>query len=322
MRRLVRNWQLKLLAVFIAATTWTVVAYAGNPPATQVFRGVPVEHGQAPVGLILLKEPSPVSITVRGLQSNLGNFRLESLHAFIDMSGARRGANLLPVRVRVDSADRSVAFSTVDPTNVEVELDQLSTIQRRVDVRTHGTPNTCCALGAGAVSPDTVTLKGPAKQLETAVAFVDVDVDGRGGPVQGQKINVQLETPAKKSLPQVSSQPAQVSATIQITAVKETKPAGINPIPSGQTATGFVIVDVQVTPSVVVVEADPGILASIHTIDTDPISIAGATSDVVANVGLRAPAGVTVLTKGPFTVHFVIKVNPDVQVTPSPRPSP
>jgi hypothetical protein len=29
-----------------------------------------------------------------------------------------------------------------------------------------------------------------------------------------------------------------------------------------------------------------------------------------------------VLTKGPFTVHFVINPSPQVQVTPSPRPSP
>jgi YbbR domain-containing protein len=320
-RRLLRNWQLKLLAAFLAGSTWSVVAYAGNPPGTQDFRGVTIEHGPTPTGLILLKEPSPVTVTVRGLQSSLGNFRRENVHAFIEMGGAHRGANLLPVKVRVDSADRSVSFASVDPTNVDVELDQLSTIQRRVDVRTHGTPNTCCELGAAASSPDTVTLKGPEKQLETAVAFVDVDVDQRGGPVQ-QKVNVQLETPSKKPLPQVSSQPGQVTATVQITAVKQTKPAGINPIPSGQLAAGYRIADVQVSPSVVEVEADPGILATIQAVDTDPISIAGATSDVVANVGLRAPAGVTVLTKGPFTIHFVIKINPVVQATPSPLPSP
>jgi YbbR domain-containing protein len=318
-RRLLRNWQLKLLAVFLAASTWSVVAYAGNPPGTQVFRGVTIEHGPTPAGLILLKEPSPVTITVRGLQSSLGNFRRENLHAFIEMAGARRGANLLPLRVRVDSADRSVSFASVDPTDVDVELDQLSTVQRRVDVRLHGTPNSCCEAGAASSSPDTVTLKGPAKQLETAVAFVDVDVDQKGGPVQ-QTVNVQLETPAKKPLPQVSSQPGQVTVTVQITAVKQIKPAGINPIPSGQLAAGYRIADVQVSPSVVEVEADPGILASIQAIDTDPVSIAGATGDVVANVGLRPLAGVTVLTKGPFTVHFVIRLNPVVQVSPSPSP--
>jgi YbbR domain-containing protein len=320
-RRLLRNWQLKVLAVFVAASTWSVVAYAGNPPGTQPFKGVAIEHGQPPTGLILLKEPSPVTITVRGLQANLASFRRENLHASVDMSGARQGANLLPVRVRVDSPDHSVALGSVDPANVDVQLDQLATMQRHVDVRATGVPNTCCVLTGASASPDTVALRGPQTQLEIAVAFVVVDVGGRGSPLQLNP-NVQVETPDHKPLPQVSSQPGQVTVTMQITAVKQTKPAGINPVTTGQLALGYQIVDVQVSPSVVVVEADPGVLASIHTIDTDPISLAGATGDVVATVGLRAPPGVTVLTKSPFTVHFVIKINPAAQASPSPRPSP
>ena len=76
------------------------------------------------------------------------------------------------------------------------------------------------------------------------------------------------------------------------------------------------------SPTVVQVEADPGVLTNIHVIDTDPINIAGATSDIFATVSLHPPPGVVVLTKGPFTVHFLIKPNPQVQVTPSPPPSP
>ena len=44
MRRFLRNWQLKLLAAFLAGSTWSVVAYAGNPQAPD-FRGVTIEHG-------------------------------------------------------------------------------------------------------------------------------------------------------------------------------------------------------------------------------------------------------------------------------------
>ena len=321
MRRLLRNWQLKGLAVFIATTTWSVVAYAGNPPNAQAFKGVAIERGQAPKGLVLVKEPVPVMITVRGLQSSLANFRRESLHASIDMSGAKLGSNLLPVRVRVDSPDHSVAFASVEPSNVDVELDQLSTVQRKVDVRAIGIPNTCCVVGAGTSSPDTVTLSGPAKQLETAVAYVNVDVGARGTPVQGAQ-NVLLEGPGHVSLPQVSAQPGQVSVVVPITAVKQTKPAGINPVATGQVAAGFQITDVQVIPVVCEIEADPGVLATIHSIDTDPISVAGATSDVVANVNLRPPTGVTLLTKGTVTVHFVIKANPVVRSSPSPTAPP
>src|SRR5258708_23832700 len=157
-----RNWQLKVLGLFIAGTTWTVVAYAGNPPTAESFKGIVLEHGQPPSGLVLIKEPAPVTVTVRGLQSSLSNFHKESLHAVIDLAGAHKGSNLLPVRVRVDSPDQSVMFAAVDPDNAEVVLDQLATVQRKVDVRVHGTPNSCCLAGAGTASPDTVT--APAKQ--------------------------------------------------------------------------------------------------------------------------------------------------------------
>jgi len=321
LRRLLRNWQLKVLALFIAGTTWSVVAYAGNPPSSEAFRGTTIEHGQPPIGLVLVKEPAPVTITVRGLQSSLANFRRENLHASVDLSAGHKGSNLLPLKVRVDSPDRSVVFSAVDPTNAAVVLDVLATAQRRVDVRATGTPNNCCVLGAKTATPDTVTLKGPEQQLQTAIAFVSIDVAGRGASAQ-VTANVQLEGPDHKALTQVSSDPLQVSVSIEVTSVKQDKPTGINPVTTGQLAAGFQLTDVQVSPSVVQVEADPGVLPNIHVIDTDPINIAGATSDIFATVSLRPPPGVVVLTKGPFTVHFVINPSPQVQVTPSPRPSP
>jgi YbbR domain-containing protein len=212
-------------------------------------------------------------------------------------------------------------FSAVDPANAEVVLDALSTVQRPVDIRTTGTPNSCCILGTKTAMPETVTLKGPEQQLQTAIAFVTIDVAGRGAPAQ-TTANVQLEGPDKKPLTQVTSEPFQVSVNVEVNSVKQNKPAGINPLTTGQLAAGYEVVDVQVSPIVVQVEADPSVLTSLHLIDTDPISLAGASSDVFATVSLRPPPGVVVLTKGPFTVHFVIKASPQVQVSPSPRPSP
>jgi hypothetical protein len=323
--RVLRNWQLKLLAVFIGFTTWSVVAYAGNPPSVQPFRGVTIERGQAPKGLILVKELTPVTVSVRGLQSSLSNFRRESIHVSIDMSHAHAGPNLLPLSVNVDSPDRSVVFAGVEPSNVYAELDTLATAQKKVEVRTPGAPNTCCVAGPGTAVPDTVTLQGPAKQLETAKAYVSISIEGLGAPVQGANSAVLIEKggdPTHAPLTQVSSQPISVSVTVPIAAVKQEKPAGINPVTTGRIAPGFQVADVQITPAVCEILADPGVLAGVHTIDTEPISLAGATNDVVATVKLRPPAGVTIVNTDTFIVHFVIKANPVVTVTPSPAASP
>jgi YbbR domain-containing protein len=328
LRRLLRNWQLKVLALFIAVVTWSVVAYAGNPPSSEAFSKITIEHGQPPAQLVLVKEPASVTITVRGLQSSLSNFRRENLHPVVDLSAGHKGTNLLPIKVRVDSPDQSVVFGAVDPVNAVVVLDSLAVVQKSVDVRPVGTPNSCCSRGALTASPDTVTLTGPEQEVRTAVAFVNVDVGGLGASIQ-KTASVQVEGspgPGQKPvlLPTstVTSLPHDVTVSIEITSVKQNKPAGINPVTTGQLGAGFYIADIQVSPTVIQVEADPGVLPNIHSIDTDPINIAGATSDIFATVSLRPSPGVVVLTKGPFTVHFVIKPNPKVQASPSPSPAP
>jgi YbbR domain-containing protein len=320
LRRLLRNWQLKVLALFIAATTWTVVAYAGNPPSAEPFRGISIDHGQPPAGLVLVKEPAPVTITVRGLQSSLSNFRKENIHVSVDLSAGHKGINLLPLKVRVDSPDRSVILGAVDPVNAAVVLDGLGQVQKPVDVRTVGAPNTCCVLGAKAVTPTTVTLTGPEQQLLTAVAFVTIDMTGRGASADEPR-PIQLVGPDGKSLTQVTASPQQVNVSVMVTSVKQGKPAAINPITTGQLAAGYYIADIQISPNVLQVEASPDVLSNIQLIDTEPISIAGATNDVVAFVSLRPPSGVVVVTKGPFTVHCVIKPNPLVKASPTPSPS-
>jgi YbbR domain-containing protein len=148
---------------------------------------------------------------------------------------------------------------------------------------------------------------------------VVVSVDGQGAPLSATS-TVLVQAPNKVALTQVTAQPSQVTVTVPITAVKQEKPAGINPVTTGRIAPGFQITDVQVSPAVCEISADPGVLAGIRTIDTEPISLSGATGVIVATVKLRPPPGVTVVNTDTFIVHFVIKANPVVTV-PSPSPT-
>ncbi|MDQ6747993.1 MAG: hypothetical protein M3010_07825, partial [Candidatus Dormibacteraeota bacterium] len=70
-----RNWRLKLGALFIAVSTWGVVAYAGNPVVTRDITRVSVQAGAPPNNWIMLGQLAPVSVTISGLQQNLSGFR-------------------------------------------------------------------------------------------------------------------------------------------------------------------------------------------------------------------------------------------------------
>jgi YbbR domain-containing protein len=314
-----RNWRFKVLAIFVALSTWSVVAYANNPPDSQSVNGLVVEHGPPPTGLVLLKEPDTVSVTISSLRDRLSAFKRESLHASIDLSGAHSGHNLL--RVKVDNSDKNISVLGAEPASLDLELDQLVSVERKVEVRTRGTPASCCQLHDVTANPAMVTLRGPQSQLQNAIAFVTVDVDGKQAQV-AETDTVQVETSDHKSLSQVAVSPSQVAATVPIDLTKVQRTVPLHTDFTGALPAGYRITRIDYTPVVVEIEGDPGSASGIAALSTDPISLTGATADIIQNVNLRPPKGVTVLTKGNFNIHVFIEKDTRVQPTPSPSTAP
>ena len=314
-----RNWRFKVVAVFVALATWSVVAYAGNPPVSQAVRGLTVEHGPPPEGLVLLKEPDPVSVSVLGLQNSLSAFKRESLHASIDLSKAKPGHNLLPVKI--DNSDKTVSVRNPEPATIDVEVDQLTSADHKVEVRTSGTPASCCQAHDFVASPAAVTLKGPQSLVQSAVAFVTVDVGGRQAQVQ-ETDTVQVETPDHKPLPQVTVSPSQVAASVPIDPIKVQRTLPVHTDFVGGLPSGYRITRIDYSPLVVEVEGDPGSVGGITEIPTDTVTLNGATTDIVQTLNLRPPKGVAVLTKGTISIHVFIANDNRVQPSSSPLISP
>jgi YbbR domain-containing protein len=76
----------------------------------------------------------------------------------------------------------------------------------------------------------------------------------------------------------------------------------------GTPAAGFEVASIAVSPPVVSVEGDANDLAGLDHGDTQPISIAGASSEVVQSGGLALPNGVQALGNG--TVQVTITLRP------------
>jgi YbbR domain-containing protein len=311
------NWRFKVLAVFIALSTWSVVAYAGNPPLSQPVKDLPVEHGPPPNGLVLLSDPSPVTVTISGLQSSLANFKRESLHASIDLSSAKPGHNL--IRVKIDNSNRDVSVRNAQPAVLDIELDEFVTVDRKVEVRQTGTAASCCQAHDPVASPDTVKLSGPRSQVQSAVPYVSVSVDGKQAPVVAIT-TVQVEAPDHHQLTTVTASPSQVQATIPIDLTKLRRTVPLHTELTGSLPSGYRISRIDYSPTVVEVEGDPGTVGSVTEVDTDPIALGNVTSDIVQVLNLRTQRGVTVVTKGQVTIHVFIANDNRVQPSPSPTP--
>lgn len=300
-------------------STWVVVVYASNPPLSKVVTVNNVATGPPPPGLALLKNPPPVNITVDGLKDTVGGFEAKSLQASVDLSNAKPGHNLLTVKV--ENSNREVTVRKVDPATVDVELDQLVSFQKEIDVRTSGNPAPGYFVHDPVATPHTVLLKGPQSQVQTAVAFVVVDVGGKQSTVQ-QNTAVQVEGPGQTALSTITSDPGQVAATAPIDLSQVPKTVPIVADVSGL-APGLRIARADPSPLIVQIQGDTATLANVTEILSDPVSLAGkGAGDLVITITLRAPKGVTILSNGPFTVHITIVNDTRVQPSPSPTPSP
>lgn len=314
-----RNWRLKLVAVFFASTTWVVVAYAGNPVVSRDIPKVAVQVGPPPNNWVLVGQPPPVTVTVSGLQQSLNAFRPDSLHVSVDLDGAKLGPNV--VRVRVDNADSRVTVAQVQPASVGVVLDERATVTKKIDVKYTGQVNQCCDAGTYQAVPDSVRITGPKSLLGNAQPQVFVDLTGAATEVK-VVADVKLANIDSRAAPLVAVDPPQVQITVPVTNHTVSASKGISVVDVGELAAGYHISDIKVSPQIVVVTGDPSIVGSITAVNTAPINVNGASSDVVQTVSLRPPNGVSVAGSTQVTVHIFITRDSLVQPSPAPTPSP
>lgn len=90
-----------------------------------------------------------------------------------------------------------------------------------------------------------------------------------------------------------------------------TKPVAVLPTIVGEPAHGYSVLGVRVTPPTVSVSGDPARLATVQTVVTEPVNITGAIRDVIQEVSVVSPRGLTVSSR----VRVAVQVAPALAVT-------
>jgi YbbR domain-containing protein len=111
-------------------------------------------------------------------------------------------------------------------------------------------------------------------------------------------------------VPTVELLPSSVRVTIQIGSQLATRALPVNPVVAGSPDAGVVVTGITAAPQLVTVEAESAVLATLVKIDTQPVSIAGATADIVADVKLDLPPGVSAL--GITTARVTVSLRPQL----------
>ena len=302
-RFLVRNWPLKLAAVVFATLLYGTLVVSQNERTINV--SVPVSAINQPAGIVLLSNLDSVTQVKFFAPQDSPALDSSSFRATVDLSNVDPKVGRVLVPVHVEPIDDRVQVLDVQPSRINIEIDQLASRSVPVSVDRGPTPSGLDVRDP-VLSTDTVTVKGPAsevRRVDRAEARIQIDPSGIDFDRDVELIPVDA---LGNELAPVDVEPTTVRVRIAVFTDRETRPLPVKPNITGTPAAGFEVAGVAVQPLVLSVEGDADQLAGLTSVDTAPVSISGATGNVSTSVGLALPTGV--LSLGGETVRVTISI--------------
>ena len=303
-RLIFHNWPLKLAAIVLAS-----MLYAGlviSQSAQELPGSIRVDVLNQPADTSLVQNPPQVTrIRYVAISDPTARATPDSFRATIDLKDVDPLAGPTVVPIRVESVDPRFTALSWDPPSVQIRLDPLKDQVVKVNVVTGAIPATLQVRPA-VVTPDTVTVRGPASVIDRVTSVrADVTIEPSGLNIDRDVDLIPVDDVGNRVTP-VRVDPATAHVHIDVISEPQTHSVPVNPNVTGTPATGYEVVSVAVDPAVVTLQLDLNQVADLPAADTAPISISGATQSVEADVGLALPAGV--LSLKDTTVHVTVTI--------------
>ncbi len=289
LRVIVHNWPLKLAAVGLATLLYGGLVLSESASTLDV--SIPIDPKGQPSNTFILQDLPPVT-EVRYVSPSGARAISSTFTATVDLSGLVPGSGPKSLPVVVQSIDDRINVIDFTPDFVTVQLDELKTKTVPVTVDP-GTIPEGWAIGTPQFSPTEVDVSGPASVVANVVA-------ARASPViqtSGLSIDQSLPlTPIDRlgdAVSPVKVEPDSARVKISVFPTASSRAVVVHPIVTGDPAAGFEVLTVTVDPLSVNVAGEAERLNALQSIDTEPVSVSGASSTVEMTVGLAPPDGVT-----------------------------
>lgn len=159
-----RHLGLKVLAIAVAALLWLTVA--GEQVVERALR-VPLELREKPEDLEIVGDPPvAVDVLVRGSSALLSRLEVGEVVAVLDLSAARPGARLFPLRTDQVKVPYGVQVAKIVPSTLAVEIEKSSTRTIPVVPALEGDPAPGFVVGRITSEPATVRVVGPESRVK------------------------------------------------------------------------------------------------------------------------------------------------------------
>ena len=224
----------------------------------------------------------------------------------MDLSGVDPQAGPTSVPVTVRSVDPRISVLGSEPAYVSIRLERLTSKTVPVKVAL-GPLASGLDLGETTVKPSSVLVSGPESAVDQVASVrADVVIDPGGLDFDTDVPLIPVDGVGNAVRP-IDVTPATARVSIPVFTDRQSRSLPVAPVVTGTPAAGFEIAAIAVDPAVVTVEGDADQLAELSKLDTQPVSVAGASSDVVVTVPLDLPTGVVPLSADDVRVTVTLR---------------
>ena len=283
-----------VVALALAILVWIIALNEVNPIQEKTFgQSVPITLINTPPNTILIGNVvNRATVTIRAPQQVWLTLSAQQIQLTADLGGLGPGTHSIDLlgKVNADSAE----VTHTDPQSITVTLEQSETRICPVTLQ----PTGALALGYQAdtpqMTPDQVTLEGPASAVSAvSVCQARVSLDGLKAEFSGQVSVLPLDA-SGNVVQRVTLTPSNIQVKIPISQKQGFRDVAVKVIITGQLASGYQITNIKVTPPIVTLSSsDPNLVQQLPGfVDTIPLDITGASSDVVRRVPLQLQANV------------------------------
>jgi hypothetical protein len=323
-----RNWRLKLLAIVLAIFSWAGVVLATNPPGTRsVSIAVPQPPSpdvSLPAGYLLTQPIPNLTVDITGTQDHLNAFSKGSVHVTVDYAAIKAIGDHVPATVRlpvkITNSDPNIDLDD-PPIALDANVDTSGTASEPVHVEVSHPPPRGYQESTTQSTPALVTATGREHEL------VGIRIETQQIDLSNQRANfedtvaVYPYSAQGRLLSDVNLSPATVNVAITVAGLDTTRTSSVVLDITGA-ADGTPVFTY--SPMTVTLTGSQDLIngASLATVTTGGIDIAGQTGTVTYKVPIETPTGITA---NPSTVTVTVTVTPLPTPTPavtSPSPSP
>ena len=194
-RLLLKDWNLKLLALAITLGLWLAVT-GQRTPVTRHFRGVQLNF-QLPDNMEISNDSlAEIDLTLTGAERDLDLINPRDLTGTMDITDRRSGervVQLTPGRLKID-LPTGVRLERIEPSAIQLRLEPTLERELEVEVKLEGKLPGGYGLQKVTVNPPKIRVRGPASHINalTKASTETISLDGRKESFNAQQIAVDI----------------------------------------------------------------------------------------------------------------------------------